>query len=157
MKHLSPFNKRLTHSFFADFDGAFDNFLQTPQLGEANFQPRTDIEEHKNHYLLSLDLPGVEDNDINIDVDGDRLTITGERKKEHQSEDENGYKRYERFYGNFMRSFSLPNAIDSDQIDANFESGVLHILIPKRGETNKSKVTVKAGEKEGLLARLIGK
>ena len=113
---------------------------------EMTFQPTCDVRETENHILVSFDLPGVNKNDIHLEVDRDQLKLEGERKVEHEVDDASGYLR-ERQYGKFYRSFQLSEDINTDQIEASYESGVLRLLLPK-SEKAKSKI-IKVQEGKG--------
>lgn len=157
MRYLSPIQTRkLGSSLFTDFDDIFESFLQSDLSNQMSFSPRTDIEEHKNHYLLSFDLPGMKEDEINIEVKNNSLVISGERTREAKSDDEKHYKRYERVHGSFMRSFSLPTGLSTDDIEANYENGVLHVLVPKKSTEVSSTVKVQSGKKDGFFNKLLG-
>lgn len=95
-----------------------------------SWAPSADISEDKKEYLLRMDIPGMEKNDIKVNFQDGRITITGERNKEETEEDKN-FIRKERYEGSFYRSFSLPEAVKEDEIHASFKNGVLKISIPK--------------------------
>ena len=94
------------------------------------WQPRVDISETETGYEVLVEVPGLSKNDINISVEDGNLTISGERKHEEKSEKKN-YRRVERSYGRFERSFQLPDDVKSDEIKANYKNGVLKLEIPK--------------------------
>ncbi len=101
--------------------------------------PSVDIYEEGNELVMKADLPGVKRDEITIDLTGNTLTISGEKKQEEKVEKEN-YYRYERCHGSFHRSFELPEDIDTEKVSAHFEDGVLEIRIPKTEEAiGKSK------------------
>ncbi len=109
--------------------------------GRASFTPATDIHEHELGYTLRLDLPGLTEKEIELVVEGQHLTIKGERKL-----DENvAYTRQERGYGAFERLFHVPQDADSTQIDAKMVNGVLTINIPKRESAKARSISVKVG------------
>mgnify|MGYP004555376697 CR=1 FL=1 len=99
---------------------------------------KTDIQDKGDHYLLEADLPGMKKEDIAIDIDGDNLTISAERKSEHQEKNDS-YIRCERSYGSYARSFDI-SGIKADEINASYENGVLKLLMPKKDvEVSKTK------------------
>ncbi len=99
---------------------------------------RTDISDHKDHYLLKADLPGMRKEDISVQVDQNYMTIQARRKSERsQSSDQDRYLYQERSYGSYSRSFDI-SAIKSDQIKARYENGVLKIILPKKEESPAS-------------------
>ncbi|MBQ8681676.1 MAG: Hsp20/alpha crystallin family protein [Bacilli bacterium] len=124
-------------------DDVFDDFF-FPTTKENNFgKMRCDIYEKDNTYYLEMDIPGFTKEDINIEIDdNDYLTITAEKNVENTEEDENkNYIRKERNYGKYQRSFYI-GGIDKERIDANFENGILNIIMPKKEEEKSSKQTI---------------
>lgn len=95
--------------------------------------------------MLTAELPGIDPKDIDIDLEDDRLTIRGTKKDELEKEDRE-YQIYERRYGSFERSFSLPRSVDSEKIEANFENGVLTIRLPKTEVARGRKIEIKNGK-----------
>lgn len=95
-----------------------------------SWAPSADISEDKKEYMLRMDIPGMEKKDIKVNFQDGRITVTGERKKEETEEDKD-FIRKERYEGSFYRSFTLPEAVKDDEIDASFKNGVLRISIPK--------------------------
>jgi HSP20 family protein len=112
-----------------------------------------DIEETEDHFLLSLDVPGMKKDDIKIELRGHTLSISGERS-EHKEEKRKGNQRAERFYGSFARSFTLPDEVKPEQIEAEYRDGVLSIAVPKAAAAGSRQI--KIGEsKPGLFDRLL--
>jgi len=124
-----------------------DSYLRRP--GESSsltaWAPEVDIHETPEALVLEADLPGVDEKDLDIRIENNTLTIRGERKFEKKVSEEN-YLRVERTYGSFTRSFSLPHTVNTEQIQANYEKGVLTVRLPKREEAKPKqiKVSVKA-------------
>jgi len=108
---------------------------------KANWAPTIDVIEKDDSIVLRAELPGMEEEDVEITVENRNLTIQGEKKFEHE-ETEGNYRRLESRYGSFYRSFSLPTTVDQDRIDARFSKGVLEIELPK-AEQAKPKNSVK--------------
>jgi HSP20 family protein len=106
--------------------------------------PAMDLVDGGDHFELRLDLPGLSENDVNIELEDDLLTISGERKSEHQ-EKKAGYYRVERSYGSFTRSLKLPEGVDPDAVKATFDRGVLEVRIPKPEERKPRKVAISVG------------
>jgi HSP20 family protein len=104
----------------------------------AVWKPTADINETQNEYLIKLDLPEVKKEDVKIEVDGNTITVTGERKQERE-ENTDTEIRVESFYGSFARSFVLPDNVDINKIEAQTKDGVLKIRIPKRNTAEKPK------------------
>ncbi len=109
--------------------------------------PATDLIESETHYVLRADLPGVSEEDINVELDNDVLTISGERKAEHQ-DGHAGYYRVERISGGFRRSLRLPEGVDAEAITASFERGVLEVSVPKPEQRQPRKVQIGVGSAE---------
>lgn len=99
--------------------------------------PEVDIVEGKDRIIVKVDLPGLKQEEISVEVEGDALTIKGERKQEVEKK-EGQVHRIERSYGSFLRSFSLPSNIDAAKVNATYKNGVLDIVLPKR-EGDKAK------------------
>lgn len=108
------------------------------------FQPSVDIFEEKEAIVVMAELPGVKAEDVNITVENDLLTISGERRFERR-EDKGDWHRVESTYGSFTRSFALPKTVSADTIDANMDNGVLTVRLPKRQEAKPRKIEVKPG------------
>lgn len=121
-------------SVFGDFDRLIDSMFESQRSlsSEAGdvFRVHADIEESEKAFLLAFDLPGMKKEDIKIDVSDNVLSVSGERKRESETGPE-GQRRVERAYGKFIRTFTLPNTVDAEKIEARLENGVLHLAIPK--------------------------
>ena len=111
-------------------------------LTAGPWTPQVDVYETNDSIVLKADLPGMNQNDVEISVEGNTLTVKGERKFEKEV-NEKDYYRMERSYGTFTRSFTLPPTVDSDKIDAAFAQGVLKITLPKREESKPKQIKVK--------------
>ena len=108
----------------------------------AVWMPLTDISEDKDNFVLKLDLPGVSKDDVKISFTDGILNISGERKQEKDSKDAK-FHRMERAYGKYFRSFTLPNKIREDKIDAEFKDGQLIITVPKAEEAKPKEIPIK--------------
>lgn len=107
-----------------------DDFFRARRMPTPAFTPAVDIHETKEGYELLADLPGMKSEDVDLTVENGVLTVSGERKAE-KTEEKEGYRRIERSYGSFRRSFTLPKGVDPESIQANVENGQLRILVPK--------------------------
>src|SRR5512140_2174956 len=105
----------------------------------SSWSPAVDIYETESELVLSAEIPGIDEKDIEIKIEGNTLSIKGERKFEQETREEN-YHRIERSYGSFYRSFSLPGTVDQEHIEARHEAGVLKIHMPKKPEPKPKKV-----------------
>jgi len=110
---------------------------------EADWVPRVDIVQEKERYLVQADLPGMKREEIDITVNGDTLTITGERKSERKTQEDNFY-RSERHYGRFSRSLILPSSVDADRIEAAYKDGVLQLAIPKSEQAGPKQIKIES-------------
>ncbi len=106
--------------------------------------PAMDLVESGDEFVLRADLPGLSENDVNIELEDSVLTISGERKSEHEQRKE-GYYRLERASGSFSRSLTLPEGVDPEKVQASFDRGVLEVRIPKPEQRKPRKVTISAG------------
>ena len=118
---------------------------------EHRWSPAMDLVEAEDHFLLKADLPGLTDEDVNIEVRDGVLQVSGERKVEHESR-ERGWYRMERSFGRFSRSLTLPDGIDADAISAGFENGVLEVRIPKPEERQPRRIEIKGAKGEDKAA-----
>jgi HSP20 family protein len=119
--------------------------LQGGDRRGGGFIPPVDINEDKDAIYVKAELPGVKPDAVQLHVENNILTLTGERKLEKE-ENREGYHRIERSYGTFTRSFALPNNVASDQVQADMSDGVLTVKIPKKTETQPKRIEVKAGK-----------
>ncbi|RZJ34567.1 MAG: Hsp20/alpha crystallin family protein [Flavobacterium sp.] len=131
-------------AFFEDMfknDWLFPSFDFLKRFNAQDFPvvPQANIIENNKNFQIELAVPGLDRDDLKIDVDGNVVTITSEKEEEHLSEEENFRKR-EFSYNSFQRSFSLPENLDADHIEAKYEKGVLHLKLPKKHESKPSKV-----------------
>jgi HSP20 family protein len=107
-------------------------------IRKVDFTPRVDVTDNNGTLTFHVELPGMSKEDVKISItDGNILTIRGEKKREEKSEEKN-FLRIERSWGSFTRSFALPDNLDTDKVNAEFENGVLNVAIPKR-EPSKPK------------------
>jgi len=129
----------------------FNTFFDSPAPGNGGGQPvarrwipAMDVVETEDHFVLRADLPGLSEGDVKIELEDNVLTVSGERKSEHEQRNE-GYYRVERSFGAFSRSLTLPEGVDADGIQASFENGVLEVRIPKPEQHKPRKVQISLG------------
>jgi HSP20 family protein len=115
-------------------------------LTTGNFVPPVDIYEDEHSVTLKVEVPGLDPKDVDVQVENHTLTIKGERKFEKEEKEEN-FHRIERRYGSFVRSFTLPSTVDTDNIKADYENGVLKVQLAKRAEAKPKQIKVNAGQK----------
>jgi HSP20 family protein len=138
-------------SVHTEMNRLFNSFFDTPSpAARGAFRrwiPAMDLVEAENEFVLRADLPGLSEQDVNIEVDDNVLTISGERKAEHEDRKE-GLYRVERSYGSFRRSLTLPDNVDPEAVKASFENGVLEVRVPKPEERKPRKVSITVGSAE---------
>lgn len=115
--------------------------------GAQPFFPNFEVKETKKAYIFKADLPGVRDADIEISISGNQLTVSG-RREEEQEEDVQNYYVYERAYGTFARTFTLPQGADVEYIRAEFKDGVLRLIVPKRPEVQPRRIELGAQQND---------
>jgi HSP20 family protein len=126
------------------FNTLFDAPTPTANGAVRRWIPAMDLVETDDDFVLRADLPGLSEGDVNIELEDNVLTVSGERKSEHEERKE-GYYRVERASGNFSRSLTLPEGVNAEAIKANFENGVLEIRIPKPEARKPRKVAISVG------------
>ncbi len=109
----------------------------------STWAPASDVWETEDEFVLSFDLPGIPEDEISVEFDDDVLTVSGERSRTDESSDEH-YYRFERRYGAFQRSISLPAGIDEGKINAHYDKGVLEIRVPKPEEQKPRRIEIQA-------------
>ena len=124
----------------------FNTVFDAPSPANAGstlrrWMPAMDLVETADHFVLRADLPGMSQDDVKIEFEDGTLTVSGERKAEHESKNE-GYYRVERAFGAFSRSLTLPHGIDPEAVTANFENGVLEIRVPKPEERKPRRIEI---------------
>jgi HSP20 family protein len=126
------------------FGTVFDAPAQTNGGTLRRWMPAMDLLETGDHFVLRADLPGLSEEDVNIEVEDRVLTVSGERKAEH-TESKEGYQRVERAFGSFSRSLTLPEGVDAEAVSASFDKGVLEVQIPKPEERKPRKISIGVG------------
>ena len=122
-------------------------------LTTASFIPAVDVYEDEKKVVLKLEVPGIEEKDLDVSVENNTLTVKGERKFEKEEKEEN-FHRIERRYGSFTRSFTLPNTVDTENVQADYENGVLKVKLAKRAEAKPKQIKVNiGGPKQTLEAK----
>ena len=139
---------RELNSLQSEMNRLFNTFFDTPTTsgngGARRWIPSMDLVETESHYVLRADLPGLGEDDVSIELEDTVLTVSGERKSEHEDKKE-GFYRVERSFGQFRRSLTLPDGVDADGITAAFDKGVLEVRIPKPEERKPRRVAIHVG------------
>jgi HSP20 family molecular chaperone IbpA len=125
-----------------DFDSVFDNIFGGDNFGFGRNYPAVDVREEKDKYVMEAELPGLTENDIDVNLDDNMLTISS-RKSEEKKEEKDGYLLRERRAYSFKRSFIVPKDVDRNKIDANFKDGLLTLTLEKAPEAKPKKIEVK--------------
>jgi HSP20 family protein len=127
----------------------FGTVFDAPNPSNGNtlrrWMPPMDLVETDDHFVLRADLPGLAEGDVSIEVEDNVLTVSGERKAEHETTKE-GYHRVERAFGSFSRALTLPEGVDAESVTASFDRGVLEIRIPKPEQRKPRKISIGVGD-----------
>lgn len=143
---LTPLQDRLTQLFSQPL-APWWRLAGAPEqvLTASSFVPAVDIYEDEHNIILTAETPGIEEKDLDISLENNVLTISGERKMENEEKQDNFY-RVERSYGRFTRSFNLPPTVDTDNVKADYNNGVLKITVAKREEAKPKQIKIEAGK-----------
>ena len=128
------------NSLFRDFTGGESS------MTTASFVPAVDVYEDEKKVVLKLEVPGIEEKDLDVSIENHTLTVKGERKFEKEEKEEN-FHRIERRYGSFFRAFTLPNTVDTETVHANYNAGVLKLELQKKPEAQPKQIKVNVGGK----------
>ena len=140
-RELSSLQSEMNRLFNAAFDTSPGG-----NGGNRRWAPAMDLLETDEHFVLRADLPGMTQDDVNIELEDNVLTVSGERKAEHEEKPE-GFYRVERAFGSFSRALTLPKGVNGDAVTAAFDNGVLEVRIPKPEQRKPRKITIgTAGE-----------
>jgi HSP20 family protein len=134
-REFSTLQDRMNRLFRESFEG------QEQSLSTSSFAPAVDVYEDEHNVALKIEVPGIDEKDIDIRIENNVLTVHGERKIEKEEKEEN-FRRVERQYGSFTRTFTLPNTVDTENVQANYDKGVLKINLPKKAEAKPKQIKV---------------
>jgi HSP20 family protein len=137
--------------FAQEFDRLFTRLFDQPGSSPQRWVPAMDLTEAEDHFILKADLPGLNDEDVSIEVQDGTLTISGERQAEHVQR-EKGWHRIERSFGRFSRALTLPDGVNPDAVSAEFDRGVLTVRIPKPEERQPRRISIGVGGSNGQPA-----
>ncbi len=142
-RDLATLQNRM-NSLFQDYSRA--NSGESDALSTAAFTPPVDIYENEHKVILNLEVPGMKQEDLNIEVENNTLSIRGERKFEAESgAKEENFHRIERRYGSFYRAFTLPQTVNTESVSASYDAGVLRVELEKRAESKPRQIKVQVG------------
>jgi len=138
--------RRELSSLQSEMNRLFNTVFDAPGAGAARrWVPAMDLVEGENAYVLTADLPGLTQEDVKIEIEGTRLTVSGERRTQHEMR-EGGFHRIERASGSFARSLTLPKGVDAEAVTASFVNGVLEVRIPKPEVAKPRRIEIAVGE-----------
>jgi len=129
------------------FHESFSNEGRDESLATSSFAPAVDVYEDEHNITLKIEVPGIDEKDIDVRIENNTLTVHGERKIEKEEKEEN-YRRIERQYGSFTRTFTLPNTVDSESVSANYEKGVLKVQLAKKAEAKPKQIKSQRGRRK---------
>jgi HSP20 family protein len=118
-------------------------------LTNSSFAPAVDVYEDEHNIALKIEVPGIDEKDIDVRIENRTLTVHGERKFEKNEKEEN-FRRVERQYGSFTRSFTLPATVDAEQVSANYDKGILKISLAKKAEAKPKQIKINVGGEKTL-------
>ena len=121
-------------------------------LTTSTFAPAVDVYEDEHNVTLKIEVPGIDEKDIDVRVENNTLTVHGERKIEKEEKEEN-YRRVERQYGSFTRTFNLPQTVDTEKVSATYDKGVLKITLPKKAEAKPKQIKVNVASEKSIEAK----
>jgi HSP20 family protein len=148
-RELSALQSRMNRLFEEQYGGGREESLTA-----GAFVPAVDIYEDEHAVQLKLEVPGVDEKDLDIKVENNVLSISGERKFEKEEKEEN-FRRVERRYGSFTRSFTLPNTVSTDDIQADYDHGVLKVRLNKRAEAKPKQIKVTVGGQKTIEGKKV--
>jgi HSP20 family protein len=138
------------------FRDAFGPEGREEALTTTSFAPLVDVYEDEHNITLKIEVPGIDEKDIDVRIENNTLTVHGERKFEKEEKEEN-YRRIERQYGSFTRTFTLPTTVDAEKVSANYDKGVLKIALAKKAEAKPKQIKVHVGGEKTLEGKGPGK
>ncbi len=143
-RELYSLQNRMNRLFEEQYGGKSEDSLTA-----GAFVPPVDIYEDEHSIQLKLEVPGIDEKDLDVKVENNTLTVSGERKFEKEEKEEN-FRRVERRYGSFTRSFTLPNTVNTEDINASYDNGVLNIRLAKRAEAKPKQIKVNVGSQKSV-------
>jgi HSP20 family protein len=146
-REFSTLQDRMNRLFRDTYSEGQDQSLTT-----SSFAPAVDVYEDEHTVTLKIEVPGIDEKDIDVRLENNTLTVHGERKIEKEEKEEN-YRRVERQYGSFTRTFTLPTTVDSEKVSATYDKGVLKISLPKKAEAKPKQIKVNVGGEKTLEAK----
>jgi HSP20 family protein len=152
-RELNTLQDRVNRLFHEQFN---HNEGRDESLATLSFAPAVDVYEDEHNVTLKIEVPGIDEKDIDVRIENRTLTVHGERKFEKEEKEEN-YRRVERQYGSFSRTFTLPTTVDTESVSADYEKGVLKIKLAKKAESKPKQIKVNVGGDKTLEGKGPGK
>jgi HSP20 family protein len=146
-REFTTLQGRMNRLFQDSFGDSREEALTT-----TTFAPAVDVYEDEHNVTLKFEVPGIEEKDIDVRIENNTLTVHGERKFEKEEKEEN-FRRVERQYGSFTRSFTVPNTVDTDSVSATYDKGVLKIKLAKKAEAKPKQIKVNVSSEKTLEAK----
>ncbi len=146
-REFTTLQDRMNRLFRDSFGPEGDQSLAT-----SSFAPPVDVYEDEHNITLKIEVPGIDEKDIDVRVENNTLTVHGERKFEKEEKEEN-FRRVERQYGSFTRSFTLPTTVDAEKVSANYDKGILKISLAKKAEAKPKQIKVNVASEKTLEAK----
>src|SRR3981081_499579 len=145
-RELNTLQERMNRLFHESFNssGGRDESLAT-----STFAPAVDVYEDEHSVTLKIEVPGIDEKDIDVRIENNTLVVHGERKIEKEEKEEN-YRRVERQYGSFTRTFTLPPTVETDNVSATYDKGVLKIKLAKKAEAKPKQIKVNVSSEKNL-------
>ena len=131
------------------FRDSYGNEGREEALTTTAFAPPVDVYEDEHNVTLKIEVPGIDEKDIDVRIENNTLSVHGERKFEQEEKEEN-YRRVERQYGSFTRTFTLPNTVDQESVQADYDKGVLKVKLAKKAEAKPKQIKVNVGSAKTL-------
>src|SRR5258708_891007 len=153
-REFSTLQDRMNRLFRDSYTDGRDEALTT-----STFAPPVDVYEDEHNITLKIEVPGIDEKDIDVQIENNTLTVNGERKFEKEEKEEN-YRRVERQYGSFTRSFTLPSTVDPEHVQAHYDKGIPKIQLAKKAEAKPKQIKVNVGGQkpiEGKEVKTVGR
>src|SRR6266487_1355917 len=147
-REFSTLQDRMNRLFRDSYGDSREEALTT-----STFAPPVDVYEDEHNITLKIEVPGIDEKDIDLRIENNTLTVHGERKFEKEEKEEN-FRRVEQ-YGSFTRSFTLPNTVDAEQVQAHYEKGILKVQLAKKAEAKPKQIKVNVGSEKALEGKEI--
>jgi HSP20 family protein len=143
-REFSTLQDRMNRLFRGSYGDGREEALTT-----STFAPPVDVYEDEHNITLKIEVPGIDEKDVDVRIENNTLTVQGERKFEKEEKEEN-FRRVERQYGSFTRSFTLPNTVDPEKVQASYEKVILKIQLAKKAEAKPKQIKVNVGSERAL-------